>query len=318
MKLIYCTALIAVMSIALSCDNTYKEDAKPKLTISGVISEDKESETAPKEDHLVTAGDQTADSTTQQKPQIPGNNKQAQAEPKQNIDWDKKIIKNATINAEVKDFKSYYTSFREKVKSFGGYIAQEEQNQSDYKIENSVVIKVPVDQFDDAVLQITANTEKINEKKITSADVTTEVVDTKSRMETKRQVRSRYLDLLKQAKNMDEILHVQNDINGIQEEIESAAGRIEFLNHASVFSTINMTFYQVLDVSAKDNGKPSLGTELTNAFLGGSGWIRDLFVGIVSIWPLVFIVGAVVIMYRKTRIRKGKPEMKEQGSGAVI
>jgi hypothetical protein len=33
------------------------------------------------------------------------------------------------------------------------------------------------------------------------------------------------------AKNMEEILSVQSEINGIQEEIESAAGRIEYLGH---------------------------------------------------------------------------------------
>ena len=92
----------------------------------------------------------------------------------------------------MKDYKSYYNSLREKVKAVGGYIAQEEQNQSDYKIENSLVIKVPVDQFDNALVQLTANTENLNEKKITLSDVTTEVIDTKSRMEAKRQVRLRY------------------------------------------------------------------------------------------------------------------------------
>ena len=82
---------------------------------------------------------------------------------------------------------------------------------------------------------------ELNEKKITSEDVTTEVIDTRSRLEAKKQVRLRYLDLLKQAKNMEEILSVQSEINGIQEQIESAAGRMEYLQHSSSFSTIHLT-----------------------------------------------------------------------------
>ena len=223
-----------------------------------------------------------------------------------NPDWDKKIIKNASINLEVKDYKVYYTSLREKVRSFGGYIAQEEQTQSEYNIQNNLSIKVPVDQFDNAVFQLTQNVEKLNEKKITSQDVTTEFVDTKSRMESKKQVRQKYLDLLKQAKNMEEILSVQSEINGIQEEIESAAGRIEYLSHSSTFSTINLTYYQVLNPSAKIDENPNFGTKLGIAFRNGGNWVVDLFVGLVSIWPLLLAVFAGIILYRKTR----KPGIK--------
>ena len=261
--------------------------------------------------------DMESDTIRRQTPAGTGDTRQQPPAPPQNTDWDKKIVKIASINAEVKDYKSYYNSLREKVKAVGGYIAQEEQNQSDYKIENSLVIKVPVDQFDNALVQLTANTEKINEKKITSSDVTTEVIDTKSRMEAKRQVRLRYLDLLKQAKNMEEILHVQNEINGVQEQIESASGRIEYLGHASTFSTINMTYYQVLNVSAKNIDNPGFGTEVANAFSVGWFWIRALFIGAVTLWPLLFLIAGAVIMYRKTKVRKVKLDIPQQGNQAV-
>jgi len=51
------------------------------------------------------------------------------------------------------------------------------------------------------------------------------MADTRSRLETKKEVRERYLDLLKQARNMKDILAVQNEINDIQEQMEGAAGR---------------------------------------------------------------------------------------------
>jgi hypothetical protein len=310
----YCAAWMAVMSIVLSC-NTSTNDSKINKQLSKIPDlELKEPERGLMNETFMTASDQAADSVAKQETPGTGNPKQKQQGPQQNIDWDKKIVKNASINAEVKDYKSFYASLREKVKSVGGYIAQEEQNQSDYKIENSISIKVPVDQFDNALVQLTANTDKINEKKVTSEDVTTEVVDTKSRMEAKREVRSRYLDLLKQAKNMEEILNVQNEINGVQEQIESAAGRIQYLSHASTFSTINMTFFQVLNVSAKDKDNPSFGTELAGSFSVGWKWIRDLFIGIVAIWPLFFLVAFLVIMYKRTKLRKDKQGLKQQGS----
>ena len=52
--------------------------------------------------------------------------------PKQD-DWDKKIIKTAYLKLEVKNFKAYIDVVRKAAKQYGGYIANEEQNQSEEK-----------------------------------------------------------------------------------------------------------------------------------------------------------------------------------------
>ena len=185
------------------------------------------------------------------------------------------------------------------IKRFGGYIAQEEQNQTDYKIENSITIKVPVDQFDDLVTALTPGEQKLIEKKVTSEDVTTQVVDTRSRMEAKKQVRVKYLDLLKEAKNMEEILNVQREINGIQEDIEAANGRIEYLSHSAAYSTINLSYFQVLNASAKNDGEASYGTKIWRSFKNGWNWIGEFLIGIISIWPLFFLGFLCWFAYKK-------------------
>ena len=307
MNFIRMTAFIAVTMTAYACNEKNKLQDIQAINLpadeKGLVDANNKIEEEMK------TGDKNFYTDTVRRPQIPGDKQKQQHQQQQPAikpDWDKKIIKTASLNLEVKDYNTFYSSLREKVKATGGYIAQEEQTQSDYKIENSLTIKVPVDQFDNAVVQLTTNTQKINEKKITSQDVTTEVIDTKSRMEAKKQVRLRYMDLLKQAKNMEEILSVQSEINDIQEEIESAAGRIEYLGHSSTFSTINLTYYQILNSSAKDTDKPSFGRELSSAFRTGWNWVGDLFVGLVSIWPLFLLIFIAVIVYKKTKLHKPK------------
>jgi hypothetical protein len=225
-----------------------------------------------------------------------------------NPEWDKKIIKTASLQLEVKDFNAYYTSLREKIRSAGGYVAEEQQTASEYKKENSITIKVPVDQFDNAITLFTEGVQKIDERKITSQDVTAEYVDTRSRMEAKKHVRDRYTDLLKQAKNMEEILNVQGEINGIQEEIEAAAGRIQYLGHSASFSTIHLTYYQVLNAIAKnkEDEKPSFGTKLSSAFKTGGNWMLDLLLGLVSIWPLFLFLFIGFVIFKRMKVQKPK------------
>jgi len=291
---------VAAMLLLIACESAKNKDMSPEYKS---IAEKSVADNNFKQNE---ANGFSADTTIQQTTDEVDKKKQPK-QPAPNPDWDKKIIKTASLNIQVKDYNAYYATFREKVRSLGGYVAQEEQTQSDYKIENTLSIKVPVDQFDNAVLLLTNNVEKINERKVTSQDVTTEFVDTKSRIESKKQVRLRYMDLLKQAKNMEEILSVQSEINGIQEEIESATGRIEYLGHSSTFSTINLTYYQVLNSSAKDTDtSPSFGTKVGSAFKTGWSWITDLFVGLVSIWPLFLLAFAIFLLYKRMKATKTK------------
>ncbi len=226
-----------------------------------------------------------------------------QAIPASNPDWDSKIIKTATLKLEVKDFKKYNDYLHNAVIQYGAYVAQEDQNLTEEKSETTITIKVPVPQFENMMNKL-PDDGKVTEKKISTEDVTGEVVDTKSRLEAKKQMRLKYLEFLKQSKNMEEVLQVQNEINTIQEQIESAAGRVAFLNNQSAMSTINLTFYQPLEGYNPTDIAPSFLTRLSNAFKTGAGWVLELFVGLVSIWPLLLIVFAFYFGWKKLRPAK--------------
>ena len=272
-------AELAMNDVAMSKVPAKQEELKAVNTVSGLVAADS---TGP----LLN--------NSPQKSPSPG-----QTETKE--DWDKKIIKTGNVTMEVKNYRSFNEMVHNDMKKLGGYVAQEEQNQTAYKIENAVTIKVPVDQFDNAMLLLTPDAEKVVDKKITSEDVTAEMVDTKSRMEAKKRVRDRYLDLLKQAKNMEEILQVQTEVNDIQENIEAAAGRINYLGHAAAFSTIHINYYQVLNVAPIIDPVPSYGLRLVESFKSGLHWFAELFIVLISLWPVW--VGIVVAWFFVKKVK---------------
>ena len=220
-------------------------------------------------------------------------------EPATHIDWDKKIIKTATLKFEVKDFKTYSSNIYKTVKQFGGYIADENQNTTEEKLESSVTIRVPVDQFENMMNSLPGTDVKVVERKITTEDVTGEVVDVKSRLEAKKQIHQRYLDFFKQAKNMEEVLQVQSEINGLQEAMESAAGRVNYLTHQSAMSTIHLTFYQPLEGFNSGDTSPSFLNRISDAFKTGAVWLGNILVGLISIWPLILVVALGVFLFKK-------------------
>ena len=110
----------------------------------------------------------------------------ATGNPAASVDWDKKIIKTGTLKLEVKNFRQYNDAVHKTIKQFGAYIAQEEQHYADDKIETVVSIKVPVAQFEDMLNSFSGDSTRTLERKISTDDVTAEVVDTKARLESKK------------------------------------------------------------------------------------------------------------------------------------
>jgi Domain of unknown function (DUF4349) len=223
-------------------------------------------------------------------------------------DWDKKIIKTADLHIEVKDFQSYTGRLRNAVKASGGYIAKEELTQSSGEISTTVAIKVPVDRFEDLLQQLPSDSDRLMEKKIESEDVTMEFVDTKSKLETKKEVRERYLELLKQAHSMKDIISIQNEINDIQEEMDQASGRITWLGHSAAYSTINLRFYQVLDGGRREDPSPTFFHQLRDSVAEGWKGFSSLLLGMMSVWPLWIALGFAAVWIRKAmRSVRSKP-----------
>lgn len=291
-KLFFVTAIL--LSVFFSCNRNSDEAKKDNLlsqleNIQGKFKTDEEQTPVTVDSQVISQP------TAEPDPQ----KKQVKNSTPATVDWDKKIIKTASLRLEVKDFNSYSDKVRKTVKQFGGYIAQEEQNLSEEKTETIMSVKVPVAQFEDLMNGLPNTDSKILERKITSEDVTGQVIDTKSRLEAKKQMRLKYLDFLKQSKNMEEVLQVQGEINIIQEEIEAAAGRISYLSNQSAYSTINLTFYQPLAGYTPADEKPGFGSRIAASFKTGASWLAELFIGLVTLWPLIVSVTVIWFLWKR-------------------
>jgi hypothetical protein len=290
-----CIAPAALLALLCAACNGRFENAKSDVK-------------ATTSDAMYADSSQVAADREEEAPPTPRDNGRQQGgaptpQPTPNPDWDRKIVKTADLHMKVKNFQQFTDRLHAAVKQSGGYIAQEQQTQDASEIENTVTIKVPVDRFEDLMGQLPGDSDKLDQKRVSSDDVTMELVDTKSRLETKKEVRERYLELLKQAHSMKDIITVQNEINDIQGQMDQAAGRIAWLGHSSAYSTINLRFFQVLDEAAHDNPTPGFAHRLKEAIAEGWTGLSVLLLELISVWPLWLGLGIVVVWVRKWRMR---------------
>ena len=305
----YLLSVIAasLMLMAYSCN-----DHKNNKVESTVVSDVRLEEMAPTADSTVDA----IDVQYEKNPQIAdtialpaGRANQPQKDRPQvstpNIDWDKKIIKTGTLTIETDNYHKYNNQIHQLVKKWEAYIAGEQENSSGYKIENVLTIKIPVQYFDEAVQQLSSSDPgKLLAKQVIAQDVTAEYFDTRARMETKKRIRLRYLDMVQKAKNMEEVLQVEREINTLQEQIEGGEGRIKYLGHSAAYSTIQLTFFQILNPKAADPEKLPFGARVLAAMTDGLWWFGELIILLFTLWPIWIGVGAIILMVR--RIKKIK------------
>jgi len=224
----------------------------------------------------------------------------AKAEPRQADQMERKFIKNGQIDFETENLNKTRGHIFNAIKKSGGYISSENEFKNSYEISSNISIRIPADNFDNFIEEITLGVEHFDRKEINVQDVTAEFVDIEARLKTKKELENRYVEILKQANTVSEILEVERQIGDLRAEIESFEGRLKYLNNQVSYSTLNVRIYETL------SGHTEFGKKFKEGFKNGWDNLMLFFVLLVNIWPFIFIVFGLIIIIRILRKRKGR------------
>jgi len=202
------------------------------------------------------------------------------------------IIKTATITGTVNDYDAFYKNLNSQLKKVGAYVNNEEEQRTNYAINNTFEIKVPNEDFDSAIGLLINKLDKISSRKIKATDVSATVLDLESRLNTKTKMIERYRDFVQQAKNVEEILKVEEHIRVLQEEIEATTARIKYYNTQVAYSTIHLHVTKYIEqpvVSA------SFGffKKMKIAFFSGWKSLLTAIIGFTYAWPFWLFLGTI-------------------------
>ena len=153
---------------------------------------------------------------------------------------ERKIIKEANLKVTTKELSSIAKKVKDIIKAYDGYLANSNQWQSDRKYYR-FTLKVPQKNFQTAVNELEKLGE-VNNKRISSRDITREYIDLQSRLKSYQVQEERYLELLEQAKNVEDMLKIEKELNRVRRKIEQIQGQLNYYNNKNSCSTINATF----------------------------------------------------------------------------
>lgn len=219
---------------------------------------------------------------------------------------EQQLIKTGDVSLIVADYKATRPKLLAFVKQAKGYVSSDSEENSSYRTGARLQLRVPQQNFDTLLTQIVGLATMVENKSISVQDVTAEFVDIKARLRTKREVEQRYVEILKQAKNVKEILEVESHLRQLREEIEAKEGRLKYLRSQVGYSTIQLSVYQRHTESVYE---PSFFGEIGTAISGGWKGIQTFVIGLVYIWPFLLIFALVFwFIRRKVKQRKAHKE----------
>ena len=216
---------------------------------------------------------------------------------------EQKIIKTGHFAFETASVTKTYELIKKSVAQNKGYIQSDETVKYDERLTRSLIIRIPNSGFQPVVDTLFKNVEVFDEQKVDLQDVTEEFVDVQSRLKAKKELESRYLQLLNKASSIKDMLEIEAQLSQIREEIEAQEGRLKYLQNRVSFSTINITFYEIKEGQKAPSN--SYFNRLWNAVEGGFNGIGEFIIGIFTLWPLI-VVGIIVYLFLKRKWKKKK------------
>jgi hypothetical protein len=163
-----------------------------------------------------------------------------------------------------------------------------------------LTIRVPAEEFDAVIRELRGLAVQVTSISTSSQDVTEEYTDLESQLRSLRAVETRYLQLLDDAVNVEEILLVQDRLAQTVAQIEMVQGRINLLDSLSDLATLSVELRTPAAPAVVDGGEGPLDAaggawDASLAVLAGIATVA--LVAIVFSWWLVpvLVLAAVAV-----------------------
>jgi hypothetical protein len=240
-------------------------------------------------------------------PQSPGDSASTsgpvkQAEQVEQPGVDRKLVRSATLALTSSDVRNTAARARGIAIGHGGYTGQEDVSDK----FGTLMLYVPSDKLDKAIEELSAaELGKVESTKQAAQDVTEQLVDVESRIQTQRLSLERVRALLNRATELDDIVRTEAEVTRREADLESLLKRREKLAGSVAMSTVTLQI-------SRDGTPPA--KEADDSFVGAlkDGWSAFLIAGnfvlrvVGTVLPFALVLGIPAYFVWQRLRRRGK------------
>jgi len=224
------------------------------------------------------------------------------------------VIKTGELNIVVKNVVENAKKIIQYAQKKGGWVIQSNIQEVEELPRANVTVRVPVEDFDEAMTYIRGLATKVNYEKSEGQDVTEEYVDLQSRLRNLEATEKQFLEIMKKAKTIEEILRVQSEISKIRGQIEQTKGRMLYLKRSAKMATITANLAlseELLPIPPAEKWRPGYITK--RAWKSVVAMWRNISYAVINffvyaaIWvPIAVVIYGIIWGIRRRFVKKQK------------
>ena len=201
----------------------------------------------------------------------------------------RKLIRTGHISVEVESLADTRDTVYSWVSALGGFVF----SSSESATRLSITVRVPAQNFDMA-MENAKGMCQIKSKDVSSEDVTEQFYDLESRLNTKKILLERYQSYLAKSSSVEDLLSIEERINGVTADIEAMQGQMNRLSSQIDFSTITVDAHLPPNMTESGFALPDTGGQFKKMFGKAAGFFNGLL--FVVLYLLIFGVPIILLL----------------------
>lgn len=233
--------------------------------------------------------------------------------PSSDEEYGQKLVVNATIECETKDFDAAVSAIKQKTAELGGYISYSNVYQSKVR-RAEFTVRIPTEKtadFDETVAESTS----VLRKSSNISDITESYYSVKASYESLLIQEERLLAMLEKAEDLKDMLLIEDHLAEVRGKIESYETTLKTYDNKVAYSTIQLYICEVSTYTEIE--EPSFGQRIKNAFVNSwedfADGTQDFAVWFVEAMPTLIVLALlVVVIILIIKGAKGRKKKKEE------
>ncbi len=210
----------------------------------------------------------------------------------------KKIIRNAFLSLVIDNMQKSTTKITALVEAQKGFVESLERREDESGVMHaSFTLRVPVASFSDIIEKVKAQARLVEIEQITGQDVTQEYIDLEARLKNLKATEAQYLEILKKAYSIEDILKVTQRLSDVRAQIESLQGQLKYLANQTDLATIRVNLSQepTITLSIKDFRPSSVVKAAVNALVQGLITLFNILIAFIIVWIPIMLISVLLI-----------------------
>lgn len=219
---------------------------------------------------------------------------------------DRKVIKTADLNLEVKDIAEAQKQVQNLTEAAGGFIADLNVQNYETRTDATIVARVPSAKFREVYDKVKELGE-VKRDHVGGQDVTEEYMDLETRIANKQVEEQRLRELFAKAGKISDLLEVERELSRVRGEIESLQGRLRYLKDQVGFSTITIELYMLGEAPVDQPTGWRLGYHILGAFRGllaAIQWLVTALIYLLIAGAVVWVPILLIVLWIRANLRR--------------